>query len=57
MKRDITIRLEWKNAKKLAEAIAKGVFDKLTPAQADAIAEFAFDLHCQVEEASCPSNT
>lgn len=33
MKRDITIRLEWKTAKKLEEAIAKGVFNKLTLAQ------------------------
>ena len=52
MKRDITIRLEWKTAKKLEEAIAKGVFDKLTPAQADAISEFAFELQCQVQEAN-----
>jgi hypothetical protein len=50
MKRDITIRLEWKTAKKLEEAIAKGVFDKLTQSQADAISEFAFDLQCQVLE-------
>lgn len=50
-RRDITIRLPWKDAKKLEEAIAKGVFDKLTPAQADAISEFAFDLQCQVREA------
>lgn len=51
MRRDVTIRLEWKNAKKLEEAIAKGVFNELTQAQADAISEFAFELHCQVEEA------
>jgi hypothetical protein len=50
MRRDVTIQLEWKTAKKLEEAIAKGVFDKLTPLEAEAIAEFAFDLHCLVEE-------
>jgi hypothetical protein len=51
VRRDITIRLEWKTAVKLELALAKGVYDKLTPAQADAISEFCFDLHCQVEEA------
>lgn len=50
-RRDITLRLPWKTAKKLEEAIAKGVFDKLTPAQADAISEFAFNLRCLVVEA------
>jgi hypothetical protein len=52
MRREVTIRLEWKTAKKLEEALAKGVFDKLTHAQADAISEFCFDLHCLVEEAA-----
>jgi hypothetical protein len=51
VRRDITIRLPWKDARKLEEAIAKGVFDRLTPAQADAIAEFAFNLKCSVMEA------
>lgn len=48
MKRDVTIRLEHKTAKKLMEAMSKGVFDKLTPAQADAIEDFVVELQIQV---------
>lgn len=52
LKRDIQIRLEFKTAKKLLEAFGKGVFDKLTPAQADAVSDFHFELQCQVVEAA-----
>jgi hypothetical protein len=48
---DVHIRLEYKTAKKLLEALEKGVYDKLTPAQADAIAEFCFEFRCKVQEA------
>ena len=50
-KRDVRIVLTHKEAKLLEKALAKGVFDKLTPAQADAISEFTFNLHCGIEEA------
>ncbi len=48
MKHDVTIRLPYKTAKKLLAALEKGVYDKLTPAQADAISEFCFEFRCQV---------
>ena len=48
MKNDVTIRLEHKAAKKLREAMGKGTFDKLTPAQADAIEDFVVELQIQV---------
>ena len=48
MKHDVTIRLEHKAAKKLMEAMNKGTFDKLTPAQADAIEDFVVELQIQV---------
>jgi hypothetical protein len=40
----ITIRLDAKKAKKLLAAMAKGTFDKLTPAQADALDDFMVEL-------------
>jgi hypothetical protein len=49
---DITIRLEYKQAKKLLAALEKGVYTKLTPGQADAIAEFCFEFRRSVEEAA-----
>ena len=48
MKARIIIRLPHKEAKKLLGAIEKGVYDKLTRAEADAIAEFSFNLRCDV---------
>lgn len=33
-------------------ALEKGVYNKLTPGQADAIAEFCFEFRCSVEEAA-----
>lgn len=48
IKPDVTIRLEHKAAKKLMEAMGKGTFDKLTPAQADAIEDFVVELQIQV---------
>jgi hypothetical protein len=56
MKPQVHIRLEYKTAKKLLEALEKGVYDKLTRAQADAISEFCFDFRCQVMEASDSHN-
>ena len=50
-KPDIHIRIDYPTAKKLLAALEKGVYNNLTPAQADAIAEFCFDFRCQVEEA------
>jgi hypothetical protein len=48
MKPDVTIRLDPKTAKKLMEAMSKGTFDKLTPAQASAIEDFVVELSIQV---------
>jgi hypothetical protein len=48
VKNDVTIRLEHKAAKKLMEAMGKVTFDKLTPAQADAIEDFVVELQIQV---------
>lgn len=48
MKQDVTISWQHKDAKKLLAAIEKGVYDKLTPREADEIAEFAFNLRCAV---------
>ena len=45
-----TIRLELKSAKRLLGALEKGVFDKLTPMQADELAEFMFNFRCEVME-------
>ncbi len=47
MRPDLHIRLNYKTAKKLLAALEKGVYDKLTPAEADAISEFCFDFRCQ----------
>ncbi len=49
---DVTIRLEYREAKKLLAALEKGVYNKLTPGQADAISEFCFEFRCSVEEAA-----
>lgn len=46
----ITIRLDRKNAKKLLAALEKGVYSKLTPGQADEIADFIYELRCSVME-------
>ena len=51
MKSQIHIRLDYKSAKKTLEALEKGVFNNLTEAQGDAIAEFMFDFRCAVMEA------
>jgi hypothetical protein len=48
---DVHIRLEYKEAKKVLAALEKGVYNKLTPAQGDAISEFVFEFRCSVEEA------
>ena len=45
---DVLIRLEYKDAKKLHAALAKGVFNKLTKAEADAISDFCFQLTVEV---------
>jgi trehalose/maltose hydrolase-like predicted phosphorylase len=49
LKRDITLTLTHKEAKKLLEAFSKGTFDKLTKAQANALAEFHTELLIEVQ--------
>lgn len=48
---DVHIRLDYKEAKKVLAALEKGTYNRLTPGQADAIAEFIFEFRCSVEEA------
>jgi hypothetical protein len=50
--RQVRIVLDLKEARKVLAALEKGVYDKLTPAQADAISEFCFEFRCSVDEAS-----
>lgn len=50
MRSNITLRLEHRSARKLLIALEKGVYDKLTPAQADELSEFIFNLRCSVME-------
>ncbi len=44
---DVTIRLERKAAKKLLEAMRKGVWNKLTPAQCSALEDFIVELEIE----------
>jgi len=54
MKPDIRIRLTHKEAKVLLAAFSKGVFDKLTPAQASAIQDFHEQLLIEVQSTLYP---
>jgi hypothetical protein len=48
VKREITIRLPHKEARKLLAALEKGVYSKLTKAECARLEDFIFNLRCDV---------
>lgn len=50
-KPDVNVHMPFAKAKKLLEAVGKSKFDRLTAAQAEAVAEFHEELMMKVMEA------